>query len=137
MPTQLKVSITKGIIARCKNCGSENTEHLIGKNCAIAFALIDIFPNIYVSGYSILPFGIDNEKEKDIKIPLPPIAQQFIKLFDGFSLTPKLRLMLPEFEFIIDIPDEVIDEINIDELRILAEDGKKKQLFAAGETLLA
>ena len=137
MPTQLKVSITKDIITRCKHCGGENTEHIIGKNCAIAFALADIFPNIYVSGYSILPFGIDTEKEKDIKIPLPVIAQQFIKLFDGFSLTPKLRLMLPEFEFTIDIPDEVIDEINIDELRILAEDGKKKHLFAARETLMA
>jgi hypothetical protein len=135
MPTQLKVSVTKDIIARCKNCGGENTEDIIGKNCAIAFALVDIFPNIYVSGYYILPFGIDSEK--DIKISLPPIAQQFIKLFDGFSLTPKLRLMLPEFEFTIDIPDEVIDEINIDEVRVLAEDGKKTQLIASAERLLA
>ena len=124
MPTQLKVSITKDIITRCKNCGGENTEHIIGKNCAIAFALADIFPNIYVSGYSILPFGIDTEKEKEIKIPLPVIAQQFIKLFDGFCLTPRLRLLLPEFEFTIDIPDEVIEQINIDEVRELIEEDK-------------
>lgn len=119
MPTQIKIAITKEIIAHCKYCGSDNRTDGIGNNCAIAYALIDIFPNIYVTGYCIYPFGIDFEKEKDLKIPIPVIAQQFIKLFDGFCLTPKLRLLLPEFEFTIDIPDEVIEQINIDEVREL------------------
>jgi len=52
---------------------------------------------------------------------MPLIAQQFIKLFDGFRLTPNLRLLLPEFEFIVEIPDEVIEQINIDEVRELLE----------------
>ncbi len=122
MPTQFKIAITKEIIEHCKNCGTANEAHKIGKNCAIAFALVDIFPNIYVTGYYIFPFGIDAEKEKDIKIPIPVIAQQFIKLFDGFCLTPKLRLLLPEFEFTIDVPDEVVEQINIDEVRQLIEE---------------
>ncbi len=122
MPTQFKIAITKEIIEHCKNCGTGNEAHKIGKNCAIAFALVDIFPNIYVTGYYIFPFGIDAEKEKDIKIPIPVIAQQFIKLFDGFCLTPKLRLLLPEFEFAIDVPDEVVEQINIDEVRQLIEE---------------
>ena len=67
------------------------------------------------------------DKEKEIKIPLPLIAQQFIKLFDGFRLTPKLRLLLPEFEFTIDIPDEAIEPINIDEVRELIEAGNNKE----------
>ena len=124
MPLQLKIAITKDIIAHCKNCGNENKEHEIGNNCAVAFALIDIFPNVYVTNYYIFPFGIEYEKEQVLKIPLPIIAQQFIKLFDGFRLTPKLRLLLPEFEFTIDIPDEVIEQINIDEVRELLYTGE-------------
>ena len=125
MPSQLKIAITKEIIEQCKNCGNENEELEIGKNCAVAFALIDIFPNVYVTGYYIFPFGIDYEKEQVLGIPLPIVAQQFIKLFDAFYLTPKLRLLLPEFEFTIDVPDEVIEQINIDEVRELIGGNKK------------
>ena len=128
MPSQLKIAITKEIIEQCKNCGNENEEHEIGKNCAVAFALIDIFPNVYVTNYYIFPFGIEYEKEQILKIPLPIIAQQFIKLFDGFCLTPKLRLLLPEFEFTIDVPDEVIEQINIDEVRELIKEDKNAHL---------
>ena len=125
MPLQLKIAITKEIIEQCKNCGNENEEHEIGNNCAVAFALMDIFPNVYVTNYYIFPFGIEYEKEQNLKIPLPIIAQQFIKLFDGFRLTPKLRLLLPEFEFTIDVHDEVIEQINIDEVRELIKEGTK------------
>ena len=128
MPLQLKIAITKEIIAHCKNCGNDDEEHEIGNNCAVAFALADIFPNVYVTNYYIFPFGIANEKVQNLKIPLPLIAQQFIKLFDGFRFTPKLRLLLPEFEFIIDIPDEVIEQINIDEVRELIKEGTSAYL---------
>jgi hypothetical protein len=124
MQMQLKIAITKEIIEQCKNCGNENKEHEIGNSCAVAFALMDIFPNVYVTNYYVFPFGIADEKEQKLKIPLPIIAQQFIKLFDGFRLTPKLRLLLPEFEFTIDIPDEVIEQINIDEVRELIKEDK-------------
>lgn len=124
MSSQLKIAITKEIIEQCKNCGNENDEHEIGNNCAVATALIDIFPNIYVTNYYILPFGIEHDKAENLKIPLPIIAQQFIKLFDGFHLTPKLRLILPEFEFTFDVPDEVIEQINIDEVKKLVEKQK-------------
>ena len=123
MPLQLKIAITKEIIEQCKNCGNENEEHDIGNNCAVAFALMDIFPSVYVTNYYIFPFGIEYEKEQNLKIPLPVIAQQFIKLFDGFRLTPKLRLLLPEFEFTIDVHDELIEQINIDEVRELIKEG--------------
>jgi len=124
MPIQLKISITKEIIDRSKYCGNKNDDCTVGENCAIALALTDIFPNVFVKNYYISPFGIEHEKE-DLRIQLPVIAQQFIKLFDGFHLTPRLRLLLPEFEFTIDVPDEVIDRINIDEVRELIEEDKK------------
>ena len=94
-------------------------DHEIGNNCAIAFALMDIFPNVYVTNYCIFPFGIECEKEQNLKISLPIVAQQFIKLFDGFRVAPKLRLLLPEFEFTIEVEDEVIEQINIDEVKEL------------------
>lgn len=127
MPVPFKIAITKAIIAHCKHCGTVSESDKIENNCAIAFALANIFPKVYVTNHCIFPFGIDGAYEKEIKIPLPVIAQQFIKLFDGFRLTPKLRLLLPAFEFTIDIPDEAIELFNIDEVRGLFEAGNDKE----------
>jgi hypothetical protein len=130
MPLQFKIKITRHIIEQCKNCGATNDQFEIGRNCAVALALQDIFPEVYVTNYYIFPFGIADEKRADIKIMLPVIAQQFIKLFDGFYLMPNLRLLLPEFEFAIDVPDEVIDEINIDEIKELIKSRNIKTVDA-------
>jgi len=130
MPVQFKIRITKEIIERCKDCGTEGNIRDIGNNCAVAFALKDIFPDVYVTDCYIFPFGIDSQKGKDIKILLPVIAEQFIKLFDGFYLMPNLRTSLPEFEFIINIPAEVLDLINIDEVTTLIEGNKKMEARA-------
>ncbi len=123
MPVQFKIAITKEIISHCKNCGTGNEADRIENNCAVAFALADIFPKVHVTNLCIFPFGIDDDKGNDLRIPIPPIAQQFIKLFDGFCFAPRLRLLLPEFEFTIDIPDEVIEQINIDDVRELIKTG--------------
>ena len=130
MPVQFKIRITKDIIEQCKNCGTTNDQFEIGSNCAIALAVQDIFPGVYVTNYYIFPFGINDEKRKDVKIFLPVVAQQFIKLFDGFSLMPNLRLLLPEFEFTIDVPDQFIDEINIDEIKELIKSRNIKTVHA-------
>lgn len=129
MPIEFKIRITKKIIAHCKNCGAENNKAEINRNCAIAFALKDIFPDVYVTNYYIFPFGIDDEKLEDVKISMPVIAQQFVKLFDGFYLTPDLRLLLPEFEFTINIPDKAINRINIDEIKALINNSNHKKFI--------
>ncbi len=121
MPIQFNITITKEIIAQCKNCGTGNDDRRVENNCAIAVALAVIFPKVYVTDLYIFPFGIEGDKEKDIKISMPVIAQQFIKLFDGFRFTPRLRLILPGFEFTIDIHDEVIEQINIDDVKALVK----------------
>ncbi len=123
MPIHFTIVVTKDIIKKCRNCGIEL--HVAERNCAVALALRDIFPNVYVTNDSIYPFGIDFKKDTEIKIPLPVIAQQFIKLFDGFSHIPNLRLSLPEFEFCVEIPDDVIEQIDIEEVRELTHAGKK------------
>ena len=128
MSVQLKISVTREIIKQCKHCGIGNDKYEIGKNCAVAIAVADIFPDAYVTNYYIYPFGLEYEKEDKLKIALPLVAQQFIKLFDSFSVIPKLRLLLPEFEFSIDVSDEVIEHINIDEVRDLIRGNKFLQL---------
>lgn len=125
MPIHFTIAVTKDIIKKCKNCGIEL--NIAERNCAVALALRDIFPNAYVTNYNIYPFGIDFKKDMEIKIPLPVVAQQFIKLFDGFSHIPHLRLLLPEFEFSVEIPDDVIEQIDIEEVRELTHAGKKNK----------
>jgi hypothetical protein len=131
MSIQFKIKITKEILNQSKNCGAESDIHAMGRNCAIAVALQDIFPEVYVTNYFIFPFGIDNREATDLKITLPAIAQQFIKLFDGFRVTPNLRLLLPEFAFTIDIPAKVIKAINIDEVKELIGDSKSTSVIHA------
>jgi len=75
---------------------------------------------VSVSGDYIYPFGIDdNDKWNEFKIALPKLAQNFIKVFDALSEIPYQRLRIPEFEFEISLPDEIITEINIDEVKTL------------------
>jgi len=121
MPVRFKIKVTKEILELSKECGAHNDFDTIGKNCAIAIALKDIFPEVVVTDYYIYPFGIDNKnKLDDLRIVMPKIAQDFVKVFDSLSAIHKLRLLLPEFEFEISIPDEIISQINIDEVRTLA-----------------
>ena len=121
MPVRFKIKVTKEILELSKECGAHNDFDTIGKNCAIAIALKDIFPEVVVTDYYIFPFGIDNKnKLDDLRIVMPKIAQDFVKVFDSLSAIHKLRLLLPEFEFEISIPDEIISQINIDEVRTSA-----------------
>ena len=121
MPVQFKIKVTKEILELSKECGAHNDFDTIGKNCAIAIALKDIFPGVVVTDYYIYPFGIDNKnKLDDLRVVMPKIAQDFVKVFDSLSAIHKLRLLLPEFEFEISIPDEIISQINIDEVRTSA-----------------
>lgn len=118
MPVQLKIEITKEILERSTECDTRSPIEKIGNNCAIALALKDIFPDVFVTPHYIFPFGI-TEENKNVQqgIPLPKIARDFIKVFDSLRSIHKARLSLPEFEFDILIPDEIISLINIDEVK--------------------
>jgi hypothetical protein len=136
VPVQFNVKVTKEILRQSKYCGKDREGYKIGNNCAIALAVADIFPDVFVSGFHIYPLGVETPAVQDLRIPLPLVARQFIKLFDGFYLTPNLRTLLPEFEFEMEIPDEVIFSINIEELLPVIEGRKQKnQLFPAKSML--
>jgi hypothetical protein len=120
MAVSFKIKVTKEILELSKGCGAEELE-IIGENCAIALAVKEIFPDVVVTGDFIYPFGVDdNDQWDELKILLPKMAQDFIKNFDSLYKIPNQRLRLPEFEFEISIPDEIISQINIDEVRTAA-----------------
>ena len=75
----LTVSITKDIIARSYRCGTENEIDIIGNHCPIALALLERFPDVFVSGTHVHAFG----DESDLAFPLP------VKRLNSFTaLTP-------------------------------------------------
>ncbi len=116
MSVPFKIKITKEILEQSRNCGRNEIE-IIGRNCPIALALKDIFPEAFVSGNYIHLFGSEDENNvANLEIPLPKVAQDFVRLFDSLSTNPGARPLLPEFEFEISIPDEIVAEINIDEI---------------------
>ena len=112
---KLKITVTKDILKRSMMCGKPteawSAENAPNKNCAIALAIRDIFPNAEVHRQQIL---ILTKPHSTIKLPSEAVS--FIDLFDGLRNTPEERLDLPEFSFEIDLPQEVIDSINISEL---------------------
>ena len=121
MPVPFQIKVTKDILEQSKECSIGEDVAAVGKNCAIALTLKDIFPNVFVSANDIYPFGIDDKNPShNLTIPMPKIARDFVKVFDSLSAIRNLRPRLPEFEFSIDIPDEIISEIDIAEVTTLA-----------------
>lgn len=100
----LKIKITKDILVRSSFCDGSK----INENCAFAVALRDIFPDARV-GYTTVflstseaYFGISQD------------MTDFIREFD--HSTPEERKTLPEQEFEVEIPDYILETINIDEV---------------------
>ena len=99
----LSVSITRDIIARSYRCGTQNEIEMIGNDCPIALALRERFPDVFVSGTHIHPFG----DESDESFPLPGEAVEFIRRFDSLADTPEERMGLPELTFEVALEEEV------------------------------
>lgn len=119
MPTTLRIKVTKDILEKSKFCGgSFEIENDIASNCAISISIRDVFPEAYVE-YS----GIYLSKERRDKhfpfpdIRIPTVARNFITAFDVKK--PYQRVQMNEIEFEVEVPDEVIEKINIDEIRPL------------------
>lgn len=117
---KLIIMVTKEILKRSAMCGlcPGSEPGLIGHNCAIALAVRDIFPGAYVQPQCILPFG-GNPYLGAPKISLPSEAISFISRFDGYTYEGRLRMH--EISFEIEVPDSVIERIDISELTPLLE----------------
>ena len=106
---KLKIKVTKEILKASMMCGTKpNDKEWL--NCAIALAVRDIFPTAEVYGSSI-----EYNEDDTLISELPKIAERFIIRFDSLKDTPKERLKMTPIEFEVNIPDEVIDEIGIDQ----------------------
>ncbi|MES1218765.1 MAG: hypothetical protein ABUT20_24890 [Bacteroidota bacterium] len=112
MPVNFKIQVTKEIIRHCKDVGVWDDEDNTGNNCPIAVAIKHIFPDVHVSDFYLSPLGLN----ASTKIHLAPIAQNFIKVFDSLRKIPRTRLLIPAFEFDIEIPDSILEQIDIKEL---------------------
>jgi len=119
--TNLKIRVTKQILEESKYCKPE--QYLF--NCAIALAVRDIFPRATVGADFIRLFNDDIIEVKQIELPI--IAKNFIRVFDTCEY--KKRTLLDPIEFEISIPDEVIEEINIEELKPLLQNHPTLELI--------
>jgi len=117
MSIKLRIHITKDILKRSNESGFSSNKS------PIALAVIDVFPNIGIGDKHIY---ISLSKEVAFKALLPTIAQEFILVYNGLKYD--LRPLLPEFSFEIEIPDEVIQKINIDQITSLLKEHKTLEL---------
>lgn len=122
---KLKIKVTKEIIEKAIWCGTESeTGYHVSKNCAVALAVRDIFPEARVSHLGFYPFChtmLD-------AIIIPSKAQDFIKHFDRLADNPEARLYMDPIEFEVDIPDSVIEYIGIDEIQKIVEKSETLEL---------
>lgn len=121
---KIEIKITKRILEESKYCNSNGCspeEHKIGQNCAIGKSIFNLFGcrswvcrdhiKYYKKGINWLGgICIDNE---DFMIDLPPEASNFIYNFDNKS--PEERVLMEPFSFEIDVPEEIINQIGIQE----------------------
>ncbi|HEX8331898.1 MAG TPA: hypothetical protein VF622_04705 [Segetibacter sp.] len=115
---KLQINVTKEILEKSKNCKEVPTH-----NCAIAIAVRDVFPSAKIYNTYLTPLK-SSECWKGIS--LPQEATMFIRDFDAAE--PEERAAMNPITFEIDIPDEVIEKINIDEVKELLKEHPTMQL---------
>lgn len=132
MSVELKIKVTKEIINKTRFCGLKGEESVdnYSSNCAIALAVRDIFPIAYVGPCFITVCTHDNS----FMIDLPVEATEFIHEFDDATGAKSLveciqwRQSLDPIEFSIQVPDELIEKINIDEISKVLENHPNLEL---------
>lgn len=130
---KIKIWITKSVLDRAKMCGVLNVTKVVN-NCGIAVAVRDIFPYASVTFEDevlkpiIYPFPDD-----DRFIRLPNSAGKFMCMFD--DMDPEQRVKIPEQSFTIDVPDWVIDRIQIPDLYRILSESKTLELAENFETI--
>lgn len=117
---KIQINVTKEILEKSKMC---NSKMVIGENCAIALAIRDIFPKTYVGNGTI--FIGANIFEAD-QIDLPRNVSKFIVRFDKASAEE--RILMKEFSFEIDVPEKLINQIGINQVKEILEKSSTLQL---------
>lgn len=146
---KIKINITKEVLERSKYCGTKRgIDSFVEKhnikwkdlkyyptptNCAIAFAIRDVFPNSSTTQSVIFIFDKPEIINKEGKssyddddfieyILLPSKAIEFIEKFDKYK--PSQRVNMKPFSFEIIVPDNIINSIGINEINALLKESK-------------
>lgn len=116
MSVKIKIKITKDILKESACCSYLGGKGPTGRSCAFALAVRDIFPNAYVETSRIIPFyeGMQYPFTGEIGFPISREMSKFILNFD--CSFPEQRVEFPEQEFELEIPDWVIEKIDIQDI---------------------
>ena len=111
---RIKIKVTKDILKRSARCDAGGA--FKGFSCAVALAIIELFPLASIGQEYIWFVRNDNSTLEY----LPHEAVLFIKRFDASSFEE--RINMPECSFDLNIPPHVISSIEISEVyRVLSE----------------
>jgi hypothetical protein len=115
--TKLKIKVTKDILYESRFCGKGvGGAKAVGVSCAVSLAVRDVFPLAFVSREKIKVDGaFDNSEYAPIHLPVE--AVRYIEQFDTSTISE--RLNMDEIEFEVEIPDSILEKINIDEIKPL------------------
>lgn len=129
---KLRISVTSEILEKSKMCGKgprkTDRDKWIGYSCALSYAVLDIWPNAYVypTHINVDGYSCTSKNTGPNKVYLPAEAIAFIKDFDHAD--PETRVNMQPISFEIDVPDEVINRINISEITELLKDHPTLQI---------
>lgn len=151
MSVKMKIKVTKGILFESRMCSLkidkrdgkikhlsdidlddlsvEDQQFEVIRHCAIAVAIRELFPFGAIGSQSIMPFYYDRKvgASSAYDIRLPGEAVNFIHQFDRL-ITVEERLAMPELEFEVNIPDCVIDKLELPDLSEYLKESKTLEL---------
>jgi hypothetical protein len=115
----LRIKITKEIMNKAIFCGLP-LHTKVDENCAFAVALREIFPKAAVATEKAWLYGRSMDgmlwpQRRSGLIDLPPAMSDFIRKFDFTTLGERVMMIGQEFD--LELPDCIIDNINIDEIQ--------------------
>lgn len=111
---KVKVNVTKEILSDSSECNFSPE-----RNCMIAVAIIELFPdaNVWNERANLLGYHSDCKFDRCL---LPHIAIESIRIFDTSS--PEQRLSITPFSFEIEVPEYVIEKIGLNQIyKVLSE----------------
>lgn len=137
MGYKLKIKITQEILNESADCGlvkEKKSGKKYNSNCAFALTFKEIFPFADVDREYISIYKTKNSRKPIVEIRTPQAILNYIDNFDDCDMLKErktkglnenlsinnaiieLRKGLPKKTFTLNIPDKVIDKINIDEV---------------------
>lgn len=113
---KFKLRITKDILRKSMTCGTNYPED-VSTNCAFALAFNELVPNTSVGLYLTWFYNENSEALSYTNLTTEQIS--FIRQFDRLVTEPEKRLLLPEQEFDVEIPDKVINHYYGDSVKAI------------------